>query len=119
MADRQHRANCGFEPEVVSTRRSATPARRSAGTRTPRLPSSTTSRCSSTSCNSGLAAESKRSLLLILQARDAAGKDGTVRSIFSGLNPAGVDVTSFKVPAGREAIAGLPVARPRGVPGRR
>jgi len=50
-----------------------------------------------------LAAESKRSLLLILQARDAAGKDGTVRSIFSGLNPAGVRVTSFKVPAGREA----------------
>jgi len=50
-----------------------------------------------------LAAENKRSLLLILQARDAAGKDGTVRSIFSGLNPAGVQVTSFKVPAGREA----------------
>jgi PPK2 family polyphosphate:nucleotide phosphotransferase len=50
-----------------------------------------------------LAAENRRSLLLILQARDAAGKDGTVRTIFSGLNPAGVRVTSFKVPAGREA----------------
>src|SRR4051794_28661855 len=50
-----------------------------------------------------LAAENRRSLLLILQARDAAGKDGTVRAIFSGLNPAGVRVTSFKVPAGREA----------------
>jgi PPK2 family polyphosphate:nucleotide phosphotransferase len=50
-----------------------------------------------------LAAENRRSLLLILQARDAAGKDGTVRAIFSGLNPAGVKVTSFKVPAGREA----------------
>jgi PPK2 family polyphosphate:nucleotide phosphotransferase len=49
------------------------------------------------------AAENRRSLLLILQARDAAGKDGTVRAIFSGLNPAGVRVTSFKVPAGREA----------------
>ena len=49
-----------------------------------------------------LAAEAKRSVLLVLQARDAAGKDGTVRSIFSGLNPAGVQVTSFKVPAGRE-----------------
>jgi PPK2 family polyphosphate:nucleotide phosphotransferase len=49
-----------------------------------------------------LSAESKRSLLLVLQARDAAGKDGTVRSIFSGLNPAGVRVTSFKVPGGRE-----------------
>jgi PPK2 family polyphosphate:nucleotide phosphotransferase len=49
-----------------------------------------------------LFAEHKRSLLLVLQARDAAGKDGTVRSIFSGLNPAGVRVTSFKVPGGRE-----------------
>ena len=33
---------------------------------------------------------------------DAAGKDGTIRSILSGLNPAGVTVTSFKVPAGAE-----------------
>jgi PPK2 family polyphosphate:nucleotide phosphotransferase len=49
-----------------------------------------------------LFAESKRSLLLVLQARDAAGKDSTIRSIFSGLNPAGVQVTSFKAPAGRE-----------------
>jgi PPK2 family polyphosphate:nucleotide phosphotransferase len=50
-----------------------------------------------------LFAEGKRSLLLILQAPDAAGKDGTIRTVFSGLNPAGVRVTSFKVPAGREA----------------
>jgi PPK2 family polyphosphate:nucleotide phosphotransferase len=49
-------------------------------------------------------AESKRSVLLVLQARDAAGKDGTIRSIFSGLNPAGVRVTSFKVPAGHETL---------------
>ena len=51
-----------------------------------------------------LFAENKRSLLLIVQALDAAGKDGTIRSVFSGLNPAGVRVTSFKVPAGREAV---------------
>lgn len=50
-----------------------------------------------------LAADATRSLLLVLQAPDAGGKDGTIRSIFSGLNPAGVRVTSFKVPAGREA----------------
>jgi PPK2 family polyphosphate:nucleotide phosphotransferase len=49
-----------------------------------------------------LAAEERRSVLLVLQAMDAAGKDGTVRTILSGLNPAGVEVTSFKVPAGRE-----------------
>ena len=49
-----------------------------------------------------LAAEATRSVLLVLQARDAAGKDGTIRTILSGLNPAGVQVTSFKVPGGRE-----------------
>ncbi len=49
-----------------------------------------------------LAAEGRRSVLLVLQAMDAAGKDGTIRSILSGLNPAGVSVTSFKVPGGRE-----------------
>lgn len=49
-----------------------------------------------------LAAEGTRSVLLVLQARDAAGKDGTIRAILSGLNPAGVQVTSFKVPGGRE-----------------
>jgi len=50
-----------------------------------------------------LYAEEKRSVLLVLQAMDAAGKDGTIRSILSGLNPAGVHVTSFKVPGGPEA----------------
>jgi PPK2 family polyphosphate:nucleotide phosphotransferase len=50
-----------------------------------------------------LYAEQRRSVLLVLQAMDAAGKDGTIRSILSGLNPAGVQVTSFKVPGGPEA----------------
>ena len=50
-----------------------------------------------------LYAEGARSVLLVLQARDAAGKDGTIRSILSGLNPAGVSVTSFKVPGGPES----------------
>jgi PPK2 family polyphosphate:nucleotide phosphotransferase len=49
-----------------------------------------------------LYAEASRSVLLVLQAQDAAGKDGTIRSILSGLNPAGVIVTSFKTPGGRE-----------------
>jgi PPK2 family polyphosphate:nucleotide phosphotransferase len=49
-----------------------------------------------------LYAEGSRSVLLVLQAQDAAGKDGTIRSILSGLNPAGVGVTSFKVPGGRD-----------------
>jgi PPK2 family polyphosphate:nucleotide phosphotransferase len=49
-----------------------------------------------------LAAEARGSVLLVLQAMDAAGKDGTVRSILSGLNPAGVQVTGFKAPVGHE-----------------
>lgn len=50
-----------------------------------------------------LGAENKRSLLVILQAMDTAGKDGTIRHVMSGLNPQGCRVTSFKVPAGEEA----------------
>jgi len=44
-------------------------------------------------------AENKRSLLIVLQAMDTGGKDGTIRHVMTGLNPAGVQVTSFKVPS--------------------
>jgi PPK2 family polyphosphate:nucleotide phosphotransferase len=47
-------------------------------------------------------AEGRRSLLVVLQALDAGGKDGTVKHVFRGLNPAGVRVTSFKVPSEEE-----------------
>jgi PPK2 family polyphosphate:nucleotide phosphotransferase len=50
-----------------------------------------------------LYAEGERSVLLVIQAMDAAGKDGTIRNTLSGLNPAGVHVTSFKAPGGPEA----------------
>jgi PPK2 family polyphosphate:nucleotide phosphotransferase len=45
-----------------------------------------------------LYAESKRSLLVVLQARDAGGKDGTIRRVFSSVNPQGCTVTAFKAP---------------------
>src|SRR5262245_57940402 len=45
-----------------------------------------------------LYAEAKRSILIVLQGIDAAGKDGTIRHVFSGLNPQGVTVTPFKAP---------------------
>lgn len=45
-----------------------------------------------------LYAESKQSLLVVLQARDAGGKDGTIRRVFSSVNPQGCSVTSFKAP---------------------
>jgi PPK2 family polyphosphate:nucleotide phosphotransferase len=50
-----------------------------------------------------LYAEHQRSVLLVVQAMDAAGKDGTIRAVFSGLNPSGVPVTGFKAPGGPEA----------------
>ena len=46
-----------------------------------------------------LYAEGKQSLLVIFQAMDAGGKDGAIRTIFSGVNPQGCSVTSFKVPS--------------------
>ncbi len=46
-----------------------------------------------------LYAEHTRSLLVVLQAMDAGGKDGTVRTVFSGVNPQGVDVANFKAPS--------------------
>lgn len=49
-----------------------------------------------------LYADDKRSVLLIFQALDAAGKDGTIRAVMSGVNPAGCQVTSFKSPSREE-----------------
>ena len=48
-------------------------------------------------------AEDKRSLLICLQGRDAAGKDGTINHVLSGMNPQGCTVTGFKVPSAEEA----------------
>src|SRR4026209_1641990 len=46
-----------------------------------------------------LGAEGRRALLVVLQGRDASGKDGPIRRVFSGLNPALCSVTSFKRPS--------------------
>ena len=46
-----------------------------------------------------LYAEGQQSLLVVLQARDAGGKDGTVKHVFEPVNPQGVVITSFKVPS--------------------
>ena len=43
-------------------------------------------------------AEAKRSVLLVLQGLDTAGKDGTIRRVLTGVNPQGCSVTSFKAP---------------------
>jgi len=49
-----------------------------------------------------LAAQSTHAVLVVLQAMDAAGKDGTIRHVMSGVNPQGVDVVGFKVPSSEE-----------------
>ena len=49
-----------------------------------------------------LAADGSRALLIVLQGIDAAGKDGTIRHVMSGVNPQGVTVRSFKVPTDEE-----------------
>src|SRR5450755_2075476 len=46
-----------------------------------------------------LAAQDRWGLLLIFQAMDAAGKDGTIKHVMSGVNPEGVEVRSFKAPS--------------------
>ena len=49
-----------------------------------------------------LAAQDTYGLLMVLQAMDAAGKDGTIRHVMSGVNPQGVFVHSFKAPSSEE-----------------
>jgi PPK2 family polyphosphate:nucleotide phosphotransferase len=50
-----------------------------------------------------LYADGDQSLLVVLQALDAAGKDGVVRHVFSGMNPQGTSVFGFKQPSKEEA----------------
>jgi len=49
-----------------------------------------------------LYAQRRHALLIVLQAIDAGGKDGTIRTVMSGVNPQGCSVTSFKVPTDEE-----------------
>ena len=49
-----------------------------------------------------LYAENRHAVLIVIQAMDAAGKDGTIKHIMSGVNPAGVKVSSFKAPSTTE-----------------
>ena len=49
-----------------------------------------------------LYAQDRWSVLLIFQAMDAAGKDGTIKHVMSGVNPQGCDVHSFKAPSTEE-----------------
>lgn len=50
-----------------------------------------------------LYAEHKHKVLIVLQAMDTGGKDGTIRKVFEGVNPQGVRVAHFRVPTPEEA----------------
>ncbi len=54
------------------------------------------------SLHTRLYAEGRRSVLLVIQGMDAAGKDGVIRAVLQGVNPQGCRVVSFKAPAGAE-----------------
>ncbi len=49
-----------------------------------------------------LYADDRHAVLMVFQAMDAAGKDGTIKHVFSGVNPAGCQVVSFKAPSAEE-----------------
>ena len=50
-----------------------------------------------------IAANGRDKILIVLQGMDTAGKDGTIRKVFTGVNPQGVNVASFKTPTRIEA----------------
>lgn len=54
-------------------------------------------------CQEMLFAQRRHKLLIILQGMDTSGKDGTVRSLFSGVNPTGLRAVQFKAPSEFEA----------------
>lgn len=47
-------------------------------------------------------AEDRHRILIVFQAMDTGGKDGTIRKVFSGINPQGIDVVNFKAPTAEE-----------------
>src|SRR5215469_4812341 len=65
-----------------------------------------------------LAAVASRGVLVVLQAIDAGGKDGTIRHVMSGVNPQGVYVSSFKVPSTEEMRHGYLWRYVQRLPGR-
>ena len=65
-----------------------------------------------------LAAQDTYGVLVVLQALDAAGKDGTIRHVMSGVNPQGVSVQQLQGAVRRGARPRLPVALRHGCPRR-
>ena len=77
-------------PGHTSTSTATDPTRRSGGTRRRPRPSWRSSSPPSPSCRSGCSPSANGPLLVVLQAMDAGGKDGVIRSVLTGINPAGL-----------------------------
>jgi len=58
-----------------------------------------------------LYAEDRRNVLVVFQAMDAAGKDSTIREVFTGLNPQGTGFYSFKAPS-KEELSLIHISEP-------
>ncbi|WP_298208188.1 PPK2 family polyphosphate kinase [Ferrimicrobium sp.] len=71
-----------------------------------------------TDLQEALYAQSSNGVLVVLQGLDTAGKDGTIRAIFDGVNPQGVNVHGFKVPTPYEAAHDYLFRIHMAVPGR-
>ncbi len=82
-------------PRVTRPTGSGSRSRRESG-------GSRSSTVGSTSSSTGSTPRAGESVLLILQGLDASGKDGVIRRVFLGVNPIGLEFTSFRVPAGAE-----------------
>src|SRR5262245_27284568 len=65
-----------------------------------------------------LYAQDNYALLIIFQAMDAAGKDGAIRHVMSGINPQGCQVTSFKAPSAEDLDYGYLWRASKALPGR-
>ena len=103
-------ARCGranVSISVITTR-----ARRSAGRRERPRPSSADELAIVAELQKRLFAERERALLVVLQAMDAVGKDGVIRSVMTGINPAGIRVAQLPGAQRRGARPRLPVAGP-------
>ena len=55
-------------------------------------------------CQRVLYADGRYALLIVLQGRDASGKDGTIRRVFTAVNPQGCNVATFKAPTDHERL---------------
>ena len=90
----------GDQPKLIRIEPGSTPA--APGDRAATEAASVDLRARLVALQNRLRAEEQHSVLLVLQAMDAGGKDGTIKSVFAGVDPMGVEVTAFNVPTAEE-----------------